>query len=180
MTMHNYTDYQALILKLAHIWNDRSNRNVEFEELVAEGNLAFCIADQKFNPNKKIQFSTYLYTVVNNAMCDFSKSNGHKRKFETLAEEVSNFHLFSIPRSESPESMTRFKQWIGNLSKESQFLINLVFETPAEIVQWAREETYHPKNTQKNLTRYLRSSNWKWDDIRFCFQEIKQELKEII
>ena len=171
----NYNKYQALIFKLAHKWNRKSNGRIEFDELVAEGNLAFCIASQKFNPGRGIKFSTYLYAVTNNAMCDIIISNNRKIQFEKQDEEIDKFCL---PDSQTPEMQAQLKQWIENLSKESQFLINLVWETPREIVQWAQAETYHPKNSQKYLTRYLRDLGWKWDDIRFCFKEIKQALKE--
>jgi len=175
MTMHNYADYQAMILKLAHIWTNKSNRIVEFEDFVAEGNLAFCIADQEFRPNKGFQFSTYLYHIASNAMCDLATGNWRQTHFESSTEEIDILHL---PDSQTPEAQTQLKQWVESLSKESQFLIKLVWETPSEIVQWAQEETYHPKNTQDRLARYLRALNWKWTDIQFCFQEIKEALRE--
>ena len=175
MITHNYTDYQPLILKLAHTWNRQGNGRIEFEELVAEGNLAFCIADQEFRSNNKTKFSTYLYTVASNAMCDLAMGNWRKRRFESSIEEID---VLTLPDSQTPETQTRLKQWAESLSKESQFLIKLVWETPREIVQWAQEETYHPKNTQDRLARYLRGLNWKWNDIQFCFQEIKEALKE--
>ena len=175
MTMHNYTDYQAMILKLAHIWTNKGNGRIEFEELVAEGNLAFCIADQKFRPDNGNQFSTYLYTVASNAMCDLAMGNWRKMQFESPSEEID---VLPLPDFQTPETQTRLKQWTESLSKESQFLIKLVWETPGEIVQWAQEETYHPRNTQDRLARYLRGLNWKWADIQFCFQEIKEALKE--
>jgi len=175
MTIHNYADYQPMILKLAHTWTSRCNRRVEFEDLVAEGNLAFCIADQQFNPNKGTRFSTYLYTVASNAMCDIALGDWRKKQFEIQDEEINSLPL---PHSQTPEMQTRLKQWVEALSKESQFLINLVWETPAEIVQWAQEETYYPRNTQQRLERHLKNLNWKWSDIHGCFQEIKEALKE--
>lgn len=174
MTLHDYNDYQPMILKLAHHWKNRCNGNIEFEELVAKGNLAFCIADKEFKPGNGAKFSTYLYSVASNTMCDAATGNGRKMKFELPDDEIEEIEL---PFSQTPEMNFRLKNWVENLSKESQFLIGLVWETPAEIVQWAREETYNPKNSQKQLTRYLRMMNWKWDDIRSCFQEIKNALK---
>jgi RNA polymerase sigma factor (sigma-70 family) len=163
----NYEKHQKLIFKLAHKWN---RPEIEFDELVSEGNMAFMVAQQKFDPGRGIKFSTYLYRVVENAMCDYV--NGMKGPPDELTE-------FEPDRKASPERYAILKSWIASLSNDSQFILRTVWETPTEIVQWAQEELYNPQNNIKYISRYLRAKGWKWETIWASIREIREAVKKL-
>ena len=168
----NYEDYQRIIYKLAHKWN---RSDVDFDDLIGEGNLAFAEAQRKFEPDRGVKFSTYLYQAVNNKMNTFvTSSSAIVQKEDPINEE--DFRGNRI----SPERYSILKQWAGTLSKESQFILKIVLiETPVEIIEWTKKEVYFPRMNIKYITRYLRGLGWKWDTIRNCLREIRTAVKEI-
>ena len=168
---HNYTDYQKLIYKLAHRWE---SQNMGFDELISIGNEAFVIATHDFNPNNGAKFSTYLHWKVNNAMNEATAKANERAKAETeiTIEPSTNGNA-------SPERTAILRSWVESLSHESQFIVHTVWNTPADIVQWAMEENYNPKATLKLITRYLRGWGWTWPVIRRSFKEIRSELKNL-
>lgn len=173
----NYTNYQKMIYKLAWKW---SSRDVHWEDLLSEGNEAFMIAARSFDPNNGTGFGTYLYRIVDNAMHDFAVRGvvfGERKIVHPKTE--SDVELLITNGGINPERYAILKDWLENLSKESQLIIRTVWETPGDIVEWAREETHNPKNSRKYLTRYLRELGWNFLMVENCFQEIKEGLKEL-
>ena len=169
--MITYENYEKLIYKLAHSWESPS---VCFDDLLSTGNETFVIASQKFNPNNGNKFSTYLYSAVSNAMNDLATEAISKSQIET---EIPTG--LSTNSGTSPEHMAIFKSWVDGLSSEAQFILDTVWNTPIEIVQWAREESYNPKTTLKLVSRYLRDLGWTWAIIREGFLEIREQLKNL-
>ena len=169
--LYNYEDHQAIIYRLAHKWK-LSDTVVDFQELVSVGNEEFITATKEFNPNKGTKFTTYLWQVIDNAMNDVVKkaTKEMQNKIEFTSEP-------SINGNSSPERMAMLKSWVESLSQEGQFIVNTVWNTPAEIVQWAREESYNPKVTMKLLSRYLRGQGWAWKVVRRGFKEVQEGLK---
>jgi hypothetical protein len=142
--------------------------NTDFNAMVSEGNLAFMMASKNFNASNDIKFSTYLFRCADNAMKGLLREE-RKQQFADYEIEPS--------APSQPEREVAFKQWISMLSKESQFIISVVWDTPSDIIQWAREESYCPKVTIKLITKHLRKLGWKWDLIRACYKEIRWALK---
>ncbi len=172
---HNYEDYQKLIYSLAHRWESQDfEGSIDFDELVSIGNEAFVVATHNFDPNNGAKFSTYLYWRVNNAMSNAVTKANKRVKAETKIPVG-----LSINGNTSPEHMAILKSWVESLSHESQFIIHTVWNTPADIVQWAREENYNPKTTLKLIARYLRGWGWTWPVIRRSFKEIRAGLKSL-
>ena len=174
-----YEDHQNTIKGLAWKW---SSPTVNFHDLVSEGNEVFVVAVSKFNHNNGTKFNTYLYKALNNAMCDFAVKGicyGEKKRPVIKAEDVE-IKKISTHKSISPERYAILKDWMENLSQEAQYILTLIWETPVEIVEMAREETHCPKNSMKYLRRYLRDRDWSWLAIDHCFKEIKTALKNII
>lgn len=169
----NYKDFEKMIFKLAHKWANRSY--VEFEEFVSTGNLALCVAHKNFNADRGAKFSSYAYACINNAMNDAAMKAYRISNTETFAETDNDFVCSHF---ESPEKRVALKQWFDNLSKESRFIIGIIFETPMEIINMARRESYAPKNTMDRTYRHLRNQGWKHKDISDCFAEIKGALRE--
>ena len=64
------------------------------EELIQEGDLALSIAIDEFDANKGIEFSTYAYTVIENAFYHYFSKNKNlirlPKKTEILISKVKN------------------------------------------------------------------------------------------
>ena len=166
-----YEKYKFIILKLAHQY--KKNKLVEFEDLVGIGNLAFVIASQKYNVNKKVKFSTFLYRCVENALLNTVKAKQFyytkKENFifvnkKTIRENVG------IDNLEDDKNHYRVMIWARGLSKESQFVLNLIWKTPGKI----------GKNvTKTTIKKYLISQGWEHPMVYSCYNEIKRGLKDI-
>ena len=70
------------------------------------------------------------------------------------------------------------REWIGALSEESRFIIDVVLDTPSVLLQWALEDK-KPKMTKKLIQKYLRSIGWSWSNIWDSFQEITERIEEL-
>ena len=164
-----------MIYSLAHR-KTNANPYTDFNAMVSEGNLAFVIAAQKFNAGNDVKFSTYLWRCADNAMNTLAAKEAKRKSTEVNSHDVE-FDSFPTAVDANPEREIAFKQWITALSGESQFVIGTVWNTPADIIQWAREENYCPRITIKLITRHLRLLGWKWAIIRSCYREIRMALK---
>lgn len=161
-----YQKYKNLLASRAWHWH-RCNPHIEFEDLLGEAGLAFCICQTKFDPERGTKFSTFLHHCVNNALHLYVMRNVSR-----FADEVD-----LLPdRDPSSEALLQFKQWASGLSAEAQFICRCIWETPAELVEMAMGSS-NPKNTRRILAKYLRERGWKWRSIFNAFTEIKEGLK---
>ena len=182
MENNDYKKYEKLIFKLAHKWQNRFS-STDFDDLVSEGNVAYCIAVKKFDPTRGVKFVTYLYPLINNRMHDFVSADQ-----KVIAAELPDgwdergfpYDTHESPEYESPYKRATFKEWLERLSGEACFVLGLVFETPLEIIEMARTEVNMPKNTKTRIAQHLRNEGWKWITINGCFDEIKMALKKEI
>ena len=163
MTEIKYEDYKKLIYKIAWHWHRKTG--IDFEELVSEGNVAFCNAKNGFNADKNIKFCTYLYTILKNAMKDFvdkQKQNVDFCEIEFGFEDKNNkfqIHLFE------------------NLSNDSKIIVRTIINPPEEIIKWAQKDKWPKKRDgKKHLSRYFREKGWKFQDIWNSFNEIQAVL----
>lgn len=71
------------------VYNDNF-KNCSFyipkEDLIAEGNLALCIAANKYNNKKK--FSTYAYICIKNAMINYCNKEFKHKNVLSLEDKI--------------------------------------------------------------------------------------------
>lgn len=163
MTEIKYEDYKKLIYKIA--WTYHRKTGIDFEELVSEGNIAFCNAKKHFNPDKDIKFCTYLYIAIKNTMKDFIEKNNcfdNTNKINFEFKDVNN--EFQIKLFE-------------NLSDSSKIMIKTIINPPSEIIEWAQSDKWPKKRDgKKHLLKYFRERGWKFQSIWDCFNEIQMVL----
>jgi len=112
-------------------------------------------------------------------LADLSTPNHWKAGYNNNAYAPTIADSILSHPSERPDRALIFKEWFLNLSNESRFILGICWETPLDIVNWARRETHTPKNSKKFIERYLRKLGWEWEVIWSCFREIKTEIKNL-
>lgn len=144
-----------LIRKLA--WSFQKTTGIDYEELFSEASLAYCEALNDFDDNRNVKFTTYAYSRIQRHLINFSKYYQRRKmlsfddiEFETGADFSPFWEVFETFSSQSQQIITRI------LQDPHSFL-----EKPAKYVRG-------------DLKKQLRKEGWKWQDIYFCFREIKQ------
>lgn len=85
MTNELYKKYENMIHQRAH----KCFGIYDYDELVSIGNEIFCKAVLKFDENRGIQFSTYLYHQLRNMM---NIANSNSNKFNLTLEDITLYH----------------------------------------------------------------------------------------
>ena len=75
---------------------------------------------------------------------------------------------------ETPERAFLFKEMFGLLSREAQEVGTIVFNCPAELLEFGKTQI-----TKYALTQYLKLKGWKISRITKAFAEIKSGLDEL-
>jgi len=146
-----YEDYQSMIYHQA--WRQkRLNPSLEMEELVAQGNLAFCEAAKTFDAEKG-KFSTWLY-------------HHFKHYVWKAPQEEKNF---SFHKDSSTKPNTNLYDWLYSLSQEAHEMAMAILKSPAEFTDCTKER----------LTKYFLDQGWSWKRVRLTFKELKKEVKNL-
>ena len=181
----NYQDYEKMIHKLA---NSHSSNLTEKEELTEVGQLAFVKATKIYDESKGA-FSTLLWRTASCAMIDhLRKENRHKNldSYEQLHEHPvygdSNYGYTSpklpVRFATDPSKIFELSETMSQLSKESQAVLRVVFDSHEEIFQ--ETKSLAPKYLRGALTRILRKKNFTWKHITDSMEEIKNTVVPIL
>jgi DNA-directed RNA polymerase specialized sigma24 family protein len=161
--MIKYEDHKQIIVKLA--W-DFANSEEEKKELIAEGNYQYCLCLMRFDPNKKTKFGTFFYECLFNRFMNLQRDRSRKGitvDVDLLAENVVERNMI-------------FKDSLTNLSENAKEIVKVIFETPDDFYQAAKEEIQVNK---RMITDYLISRGWKFQTIWDGFSEINKMLMDI-
>jgi len=79
---------------------------------------------------------------------------------------------------ETPESLTAFKELLESLSEEAKEVVNIVLNTPTELVDalFARKEKGKGGLNRHQLRSYLRYCGWKYRAIETVFGELRKKI----
>jgi len=159
----HYLSHQNLIRKAA--WDRcRRNPNLDFHELEAEGNLAYCEALHTWNPDKG-KFSTHLtWRLRHHLGRANSQSIDHKNHTTTLDDGLQ----VADPKAGSVWSA------LENLGPEAREVASLILGSSGELADFA---TGTVKVTQGHIRSALRSRGWSWRIIESAMTEIKVMLR---
>ena len=164
--------YQKQIQSSARRW---SNGNKEtFENLLSEGYVEFLECQSSFDSNKAC-FKTFLFMRLNNRFGQYFIAQKQKGKSgECLQEEV--FPLSWIPSK--PESNFLFHDTLQNLKSDSKEIIQIIFDTPADLIDSIRAEgkSFY-KVTKSNLKKYLKEKGWTHTRVQRAFKQIEKSLE---
>ncbi|OGS21247.1 MAG: hypothetical protein A3J83_06665 [Elusimicrobia bacterium RIFOXYA2_FULL_40_6] len=110
--------YIALVKSVAGKYR---NSAIPFEDIMQEGLLGLLEAKKKFNPERKIQFTTYAYPWINKRIREFV-SKESKKNFLELSDSIINNTL-----EEQPPETTKLKL-PDNLDKIEKSVLKCFFE----------------------------------------------------
>jgi len=169
--MVNYNDYVDLIRNEA--WRRlKKNPDLDYDDLVGQGNLAFCLASKTWNPTKSA-FSTHLWWTIRDQMGKIEK----KQNPSILHENIDDYENLPNETMPSPDRTFSFRNAINSLSKDAREIIKLILLTPEELCDFTLP---HVTVTITNTKKYLRNNNnWRWETINTAINEIKLMLKEL-
>lgn len=170
----NYDDYKKAICGLAWKWARRTGADPW--ELMAEGNLAFVEASQKFNPGKA-GFITFLYRFINT-------------RFYNLFAPTRRMEIDRIPRGEldeyivddcpSPEREAEFKEALSRLGGDSKEVVSCALETPRDLA-WMLGRKKSKTISSHTLEKYF-TVRRSWTHERYLDSriEIKGALRALV
>jgi RNA polymerase sigma factor (sigma-70 family) len=180
-----YTEYQDLINKRAWSWHRTSG--VPFEDLQAQGNLIFCEALECFDEDQS-SFSTWLTLRLNQKLYIYIRYLIVRKQRETyfglpdmLLEEDNEDDLegiqFVSDDTYNPERTVIFSDTIDNLSDEAKQVVNIIFNSPAELTELLQASSRRGmvgvlKRHLKDIRR-TKPIRWTWVTIEKTLRELR-------
>jgi DNA-directed RNA polymerase specialized sigma subunit len=173
----SYEDNKRIILNLAK--RHSQNSFLEFQELVAEGNLVFVEALRSYDESHGVKFSTWLYKGVTQRFLNLRNAN-YLRKGRQA--EDPEFSVMST--GENSTRTANFRASLMDLGRDAAEVVKIVFDTPAELIESIKEEVIGKKKrnssswgnytvTLRALKGYLIRSGWTNSRINKATKEIK-------
>ncbi len=168
----DYSDYKRMIWKRAGYWHKRSG--VDINELIAEGNLAFAVAIDEYDPDKGA-FSTLLWLKMEDRIGNFAKWQGARRSvgYGPLNSEI--YTEYYVTHTATPDMVFRFKALIESLSDEAKEVIKTILNCPDELLGMARRKKT-VKITKKIIRDHLEQT-MPILEIDMAFAEITEALR---
>lgn len=186
MIRARYTKYERLIYKIAHAYN-KQRPDISVEEFIAEGNLAFCEAQNNFNELKDSDFKSYLISCVNNKIKYFIKkgkshigNNSGKKAEYTFSmrgsgEEYQDILGNQFTYSRQGWEAEKFLSTFGSMSKLAIDIIRLILDAPQELIDMIPTEGNGLGKTI--LKTYLHDyQGYTFPEIAKCFSEIDKAI----
>lgn len=171
MRIKHYEQYQLLILERAISFHKKTG--IDVNDLIGQANLIYCIARQKYKPERKAKFSVFLYHCLNNRLFDYVKK---QRRYDNIIKNYKS-HKESKLQLNSQTNISLYLNnfnlfyFIEKLSKEAQFIVNIFLSDPIKILKIKGTES--PREIRSKLCKYLRQKNWKYKKIWDTYTELK-------
>ena len=160
-----YQDYQKLIY--ARAWNWSLKSYWDFDDLLAEGNLVFCLARNSFNPEKSC-FSTWLWKNLEIHYGNLIR----KKKIETV-----DFDINRIPNPDgNSERTVAIAKLIFQMTDDAKLLVKIVLDTPNDLIWFIRKTRIDKQSATVSRFGLLYFMNRQRD---WTFQRGIDAIKEI-
>jgi RNA polymerase sigma factor (sigma-70 family) len=153
--------HQKLIFSRAHSFHRTTG--VDYDDLVSEGYLIFCMAYRKFDPARGGKFSTFLYHCLNSKLYNYVRDLRRKRmETVTIQPDMASY------------SYGNFPILLASLSREARYVAEVFLYSPVEVLRLTGTETVN--GIKVKLRKHLREQGWTWVKIHKTFKGIKEEL----
>lgn len=166
----HYKKYVNLIRQKAWEKVRRNGHALDFEELMAVGNLAYAEALQSHDPDKGA-FSTHLTYCLRHRLGKAVKG-ANKYKDNTMSMSEG----FDAPDSTNTARAVAFGIALEGLGAEARHVAHLVLDSPLELVDLTRQEV---AVRASNIKRYLASEGWPKPLYMGAINEIKAMLRAL-
>jgi len=154
--------------------------DMDYDDLLSVAHEIFVDARTKYQPNRGAKFSSYLYMRLNSRFNQLrSKRERRWKKVKVMPDQFIEMYCST---KYQPERQMAFGQMIASLSAEAMQVVNIVLNTPTELIELARgvankKDICHINKTL--LNKYLRGRGWKVSAIDRVFAEIRAGLNGI-
>ena len=166
----------GLVRKLA--WSFHNSTSIDPEELYMQGCVIGLQAERRYDPERGIAFSTFIYTAIRNELIDYinreRKWYDHNLPLMVLSieedemstvEDVWAYNQYQAYHLEtSPERKTLLRQHLSALSKVGKVICDMALDGVRD---------------RKHMTDRLRSDGYTWSAIEGAFKEVKLMLQEV-
>ena len=141
-----YSSVKNLIFSKAHSFARSTGHEVE--ELIAQGNLIYCQALKKHDPNKA-KFITLLYLQLDQGLIQYT----HKlSKHRALTTETKKTKPYIHPM---PERSCHIRNEIKNLSEEGQHITRLILDNPEKLF---KKDGLKPRQMYSTIKKYIKNT----------------------
>ena len=165
-----YKHYERLIYFKAYSFSAATQ--VPFDELVSQGNLIFCEAQQDFDPSRA-KFSTWLYRRLDQGLSNFSKNYFHAswHDWSVALSKESEYPEIVDVRQMTFERM-EFNDQLDDLSACAKVIVAILLDNPVKTLQLKGHEK--SRIIRGRLYKYLLKEGWGEHRIWPAFNELKQ------
>jgi len=171
-----YENYVDIIRNRA--WSFTRHTGLEYEDLIGEANLRFCIAARTYNPTLG-SFTTHLYHVITNGLIKYTKQmNEWNEKTTRLPQEDPN-ETDSI-RWEfitQPPNPLWFHDFLSQISKESQAVLYVLFNKPQAVLGLIGSES--PRAIRAAISCWLQKQGVSFRKRNDIIREIKNAVETL-
>jgi DNA-directed RNA polymerase specialized sigma24 family protein len=143
---------------------------IEFRELNAEANLAYCEAIISYNPNKGSKLSTWVYICVKNALLRFIAEEKKQQvttsiEFYLTEEDNDSGYIPDALLTTDPEPWQTMEQEFRGLARK---VVDVVLDTD--------NFEGSSKAMRGQVVEELRLQGWSWPTIWNGVREVKMVL----
>jgi DNA-directed RNA polymerase specialized sigma subunit len=173
-----YEKVVGLITSRVQYWSTIAD--MDYDDLLSVAHEIFVDARTKYQPNRGAKFSSYLYMRLNSRFNQLRiKQEKRWRKVKVMPDQFIEMYCST---KYQPERQMSFKQMLTSLSAEAMQVVNIVLNTPAELIELARgvasrKDICHVNKTL--LSKYLQGKGWKVSAIDKVFAEIREGLNGV-
>ena len=172
-----YGEHQNLIFSVAHqvqagLRVDKGV-DVEYEELVSQGNLVFCEASKSFKSDKGTKYSSWLCNMLLQKLYAFGVTQS---TLSTYPKSITGVDWAVIEDKEPSgippiEAGAEFGLKVKGMSRDAQLIAKLFTELPVEAI--GLQGPAPPRKVRGHLRLYLRTMGWSYPRINRTIRELK-------
>lgn len=144
----------------------RSTGFRDFDELMSEAEMSFCVALEQYDPSRGGgSFAGYLHMVLNTRLLRMVS-----RYYRDPCVDPESVELEG--REASPEKVAGFWDEISQLSRDARKVVDLILEDASEILGLGIDSP--PRKIRGSIRRHLhRADHWSHRRIDSTFREIR-------
>lgn len=164
ITNEFYKQYEKLIRKQAWKWSWENG--FDFDEMLGEGNLVFCICYHQYNNKMRVKFSSFLYGKLNFRYQDLvwgirkSKYNVNTDLMGPVGKRLDT--TYQVPDT---TEQNHYKKLMSLIPPECKRLIHIVIHQ-------------EPKDLSTLIKHLRKSKGWKWSVIDKRIKDVKTIIKK--
>lgn len=156
-----FKDVEKLIYKCVH--NFISQHGGDFEELKSQSFLAFMESYKKYKADENASFSTWMTNQIR-----FSLINNRIKE--------SRFSRYRQSDAIRQSYCSRLHEILTDLEEDAKTIVNLIFETPADLMELIAKENGEMKKVKSILYFYLKNNGWSRRKIANAYLQIRRAL----